>query len=475
MPVGSALILSGGKYTPELTLANFSNSDARVHVTYSHMAGERPLVQELATFTVPFNTTKHLSFRDLVGDADLRNSFLVKSDAPSGDVVSKLVATSESQGNEVELLGKDAEDHVNGGLHPWSLEQGNESSVLLFNHSTKLQTFNLQIGNGKTLWTKGYELLPMETKNISLSKLIHSGAKDDKGRKLPASLQSGEVEWFVPKNLDVGHGRLLQSNRATLMARSFSCGQYYVICGVYLTQDISSLPVDITQEFGYLTVNVCSNPNTPSTCSGSQAFQNADGETMSWSSSNSDAEISGPSYNSSVNVFGNAAGTSTITGTARDQYGCGGSPNGNVSVNAPHHLIVWRDITSVVCTSNTVKRQITYLEVDVNGHQVGTISTKEQFASKGSNSCHTTIQTSETCSPDAGGQLIDQIFVGCNSVGGSCGTTYTKQQWLYCPSSGSPVVFATPGDLYIHNNSVLVGGSPQFPAGTKIGPNGIIP
>ncbi len=100
----------------------------------------------------------------------------------------------------------------------------------------------------------------------------------------------------------------------------------------------------------------------------------------------------------------------------------------------------------------------------MNGNQVGTISTKEQFANKGSNTCNTSITTSETCSSDAGGQLIDQLFVDCNSVGGSCGATYTKQQWLFCPSVGTPVVFATPGDVYIHNDLILVGCCAGLPA-----------
>lgn len=50
----------------------------------------------------------------------------------------------------------------------------------------------------------------------------------------------------------------------------------------------------------------------------------------------------------------------------------------------PDHLVVNSDTTSVLCTTNsTVRRIITYSEVGVNGNNVGTISTKEQFASKG--------------------------------------------------------------------------------------------
>jgi len=140
----------------------------------------------------------------------------------------------------------------------------------------------------------------------------------------------------------------------------------------------------------------------------------------------------------------------------------------------PDHLVVQSDTTSVVCTTNqTVRRDITYSEVDANGKNVGTISTEEQFASKGTNTCNTTIQTSETCSPDVGGILTDHIGVGCNSVGGSCGVTFKTQKWLYCPSGGTPVPFATPGDLVIQNNSVTVGGYASFPPGTKISVSGI--
>lgn len=139
----------------------------------------------------------------------------------------------------------------------------------------------------------------------------------------------------------------------------------------------------------------------------------------------------------------------------------------------PDHLQVVSDIRSAFsnCPS-TARRLITYQEVDVNNNPVGTIHSREQFASKSANSCNTTINTSETCSQDTNGSFTDALSVGCNSVGGSCGVTYTHQQWLWCPGGGKPdVVIATPGDLIIHNDSISVGGNTtQFPAGTEIYP-----
>ena len=334
VPVGPATLLPEGQYVPELTLANFSDIDVRANIKYSHMSGEHPSVQDVATVVVAPKSTRVLSLNGLEGDPELKNSFLVSSDAQPGDLVAKLVATSKSRLHETEFLGKDERDNVNGGIHPWSIEQGTESSVLLFNHSTLQQVFNVLVGTGGKLWKRSYVLQSMETANINLRELVQGGTKDDKGNTLPADLQKGEVEWFIAKP-NVGHGRLLQSNRPAAMARSFSCGLYYLICGVSLTQEISVLPLGGTREFGYMNVSYCSNPTTPSTCSGNPTGTSADGETLHWSSDNSDAQISGANYYDYVNVYGNSEGTSTITGSAYDSYYCGGTVSGSVQVVCP--------------------------------------------------------------------------------------------------------------------------------------------
>lgn len=354
VPVGSAPLLSQGIYTPELTLANFSNTDVRVSIKYSRTSGEHAIVQDLTRVTVPFGTAKHLSFRGLDGDTDLKNSFLVTSDAAAGDMVAKLVATSQSKLHEVELLGKDAKDHVNGGVHPWSLEQGNESNVLLFNHSGQPQTFNLLIGSGKALWTTSYKLQPMVTMNISLRELIQGSVKDKQGRKLSARIRNGEVEWFIP-NPSAGHGRLLQSNRVTVMARNFSCGQFYVICGVNFDQLMSNLAVGSTNEFAVLNVTTCSNPMTPTGCTGSPTSIEADGELFSWASANpSVAPISGSSFNPSVNIFGKAAGGAHISGGVSDRYSCGGSGGGTLIVGTCAIPINFRQTSESNLTDGTL-------------------------------------------------------------------------------------------------------------------------
>jgi hypothetical protein len=152
----------------------------------------------------------------------LENSFLIKSDGNPGDLQAKLSSVSESRAATVEILGKDSGDHNNGGDHPWSIVGGDESTLILFNHSTDPQHFNVHIGNVAVLWEKDFVLQPMQTQAISIKQLIQGKAEDDHGKTLPETLTGGQIGWFIP-NHATGKGRLLLSNRSTHLARNFSC------------------------------------------------------------------------------------------------------------------------------------------------------------------------------------------------------------------------------------------------------------
>jgi hypothetical protein len=153
-------------------------------------------------------------------------------------------------------------------------------------------------------------------------------------------------------------------------------------------------------------------------------------------------------------------------------------PTGGDNVGPPDHLKILSDLfqSSSACPL-TFRRLITYQSVDLNNNPVGTIQTKEQFASVSTNTCSSgTLNTTLTCTTDPNGIFRDVLFVDCNSVGGSCGITSTKQQWLWCPpGGGAAVIIATPGDLIVHNDSISVGGNTSgFSAGTCIYASGAI-
>jgi len=115
-----------------------------VNVNYASGTGT-PIVQGLDPMMVPARSTAEIALSALQGNPDLENSFLLTADAAPGDLVVKLWSASVSQLREVEVLAKDEQDPENGGTHPWSLDGDTDSTLLLFNHSTKTQSFSVTI------------------------------------------------------------------------------------------------------------------------------------------------------------------------------------------------------------------------------------------------------------------------------------------------------------------------------------------
>jgi hypothetical protein len=373
VPIGSAFLFPDANFEPEVALANFSAKDLNVTVKYSRTSGGEPLLQDVTKLVIPAGATQHISLSGLQADPDLKNSFLITSNGAPGDLIAKLFATSESGLHEVELLGKDQEDYLDGGDHPWSTEQGTESTLLLFNDSAKPQKLDVQIGAGNALWQKNYVLKPMETMSLAVGDIIEKQIIDDKGKKLPKDIQNGHIQWF---NLNSGgsHGRLLQSNRATDMARSFSCGQFYIICSSSFYIEVGNLLISATQEVASLTVTVCSNPYSPTCYTGSPAYY--DPGSPNWSSSNSSvANITG--YGSggyAVDLKGDAGGSTTVSASIVDQYGCSGGGSGSVKVQVPTSLSVVSGVlaSSGQCSSSQygAMADITYQVRDQNAAQI---------------------------------------------------------------------------------------------------------
>src|SRR5437879_5140627 len=134
----------------------------------------------------------------------------------------------------VELLDKDQKHTENAGLHPWSLENGSESTLLLFNHYPTAEQFDVSIAAGHVAWQKSYTLRAFETLALSLRQLQLEQTKSDNGKVLPRTAESGQISWFNTKGPQ-GTGRILISNRDIQMARSFSCGSYFELCGTSIS------------------------------------------------------------------------------------------------------------------------------------------------------------------------------------------------------------------------------------------------
>jgi hypothetical protein len=231
VPVGQASLLPAADYTPVLALANFGSQARHVTVALATTSNGDPTSHVVASADVAAGQSKFVKIQDVSGNAQMQNSFIVKSDGPPGQLLAKLVATSDGPVHEVELLAKDANNGHNGGAHPWSIANGSEATLLLFNSSTADRSFHVSIvyGTGKS-WQTSYTLKSMETRAINIGELIKTQLKDSHGNVLPTTLMQGLVLWNTKVN--GGQGRMLLSNVSTAMARSFSCSIFQYICPV---------------------------------------------------------------------------------------------------------------------------------------------------------------------------------------------------------------------------------------------------
>ncbi len=123
----------------------------------------------------------------------------------------------------VQLIGKDSQDTNNGGGHPWTIADDDQSTLLLYNHSDQPAIFNVNIAVGGMTWHEEYNLVVNETRAVSIGEIISKQESDRSGKKLPPDATSGEISWFTAAP-GKGTGRLLVSNPQTMLARNFSCG-----------------------------------------------------------------------------------------------------------------------------------------------------------------------------------------------------------------------------------------------------------
>ncbi len=239
----------------------------------------------------------------------------VASDGSPGDVETKHLSKSDSELRKVEFIGKDFDNPYDGGVHPWTVENGTTSTLLLYNQSNSPQWFNVQISAGKTVWSKSYQLQPQQTEAVVINDLIKSGAKDNHGVAFPSDIWSGQAGWSVPQK-NAGQGRLMQSNRDRAMARNFSCSNTVQVCQAQIDNADSFFLLGQTIDFGQIEFQVCYQ-----SCSGTPVGNGEEGYSYSWDTENSSvASISGSWQNQSVDLYGAGIGGTMIDAYVSDFY-----------------------------------------------------------------------------------------------------------------------------------------------------------
>jgi hypothetical protein len=310
LPVGAADLLGPGKYKPYVAVANFSLHPAHVTVRFNKTSGNSGSTiasdTPVADISLPPWRTQILPLVDLQGDPGMRNSFVVDSDAAPGDISVSMASKAPGGGGEVELLGKDAQQPENAGAHPWSIAHGNESTLLVFNHTDHEQRMTVVVLNGKDFWQRLIKLSALETIALSMSQIIKNQVPDDLRRVLPPELTEGEIIWTMgdPKTIT---GRLLVSNRIADMARNFSCSPTAELCGAALSPTSGTIPVNGSTTF-YTSWSTCLS-YTPGQCNGPATT----GLSPNFSWTNGSAITQTCSGSSSCSPVGTSPGTAALT------------------------------------------------------------------------------------------------------------------------------------------------------------------
>jgi hypothetical protein len=345
IPAGPTDTLLRTSFHPELAISNFSVKPAHVSVTMATTTVGKTKADVMQTLVLAPRSSKTVKLPPH-GDPGMANSLVVHSSLAPGEVVSQFVAWGDSLFRTVELQAKDNDSIQNGGGHPWTIEPGTDSTLLLFNHSTDgPKRFNVLVNSGKQLWQNHYMIAPMETKAISIRSIVEKQTPDEKGKKLDKETISGQVGWWtrLPK---WGKGRLMVSSPHDGLARSYSCGNCAALCnfGAYLDPFTSAfIGVNSVGDLGNISVQQCLLTCTQQ-CGGTPQGPSSEA-TYTWTSLNTSiATVSGGLHSALASFKGMAAGSATGHFEATD-YQCTAVGSAPVTVQACPTSVTLNSIT----------------------------------------------------------------------------------------------------------------------------------
>lgn len=324
VPVGLDLQGLHASFSPILTLANFSGQVRTTTVTIADSSSGTPRVYQAAQVTLPALSTQTIHVPVQAGTG-LLNTFTINSDGSPGDVQAHLFANRDSSQDRLELLAKDSQDDHNAGDHPWSLEGGNKSTLLLYNPTTTPQKFQVRVSGDGSSWAQLYTLAPAETRAISISDIVKNQTQDLHKQVLPGTLLNGEVQWSTGFGAS-GLGRLLVTNPQTALKRNFSCSTYINLCGAAFGAHNFSVFLDGT-DTDLATISVISCTEYCPNCCGQSS-------------------PTGPQYDWSTSWQGGDSAQTRVTGSNNTDLYLQGI--------APGSFYIGADVTEGGCQSSTM-------------------------------------------------------------------------------------------------------------------------
>jgi len=488
-PALNSVFPSTSFFTPHLVLRNTSPLPQTATVSLQYSDGQFQS-QSLPTITLPPHDLSNVDFSAfLSGLSDtsvIDAGVTIESSGRPGSLVAEMTSTDQNGTTAVDVplvaLNPVA---VGTGAHPFRLGGDLQAVLHLKNLDREKTTAIVQILHDDEEFTlELVKLGPEESIALDLRELRDSQTQDVHGHRLPADFVQGQVQWFQHGKQHL-MGRVIQSSPSLGIASSFSCGGLCCPPSFY-SLNINPGSLDgIPEDTFDLTMT-----ETDFTCGQFYGPFNVTEYVTCTSDNPAVAEAYGTTIEMEDEGLTNINVEHMATTFERGFTECESGPcepnciqSDNLLTEAltalvriPHHLRVISDETSTAgCGSQ--RRLITFQVVDRNNNAVKISRDKETFhnATTGAslssvfNSCQNDNIAPSSCSVDANGRIIDQLWVGCPSTGGSCGTDQFISKWSWCPVKRAAVPLAS-NTYHIHHSFVFVNGGEQFAPGTQLFP-----
>jgi hypothetical protein len=216
-------------------IANFGAQPHQATILMS--AGSGAMTKTIATVQLAPYTAAFADITEMLSGAQTDASLIVQTDGAPGEVLSGIQALgrADASPSEVTLPWKDRSHTAGGGQHPWRIDGGFSSTLMLYNPDPETaNSVKVMAYAGTKAWTKNVSILPQATIGIRLNDIIEKQEPDDKGTMLPSDATAGMVTWFTLTNPRI-FGQLVQADALGHAVRPFACAQYYQVCGAQIS------------------------------------------------------------------------------------------------------------------------------------------------------------------------------------------------------------------------------------------------
>jgi len=314
-----------------VSIANFGSSTRNATVLLSKGSDTASAERQVATVNIPPGNVvlRNLDAEALDDPLGLDTSLVVQTDAAIGEVLSDVQSLSSSNDSPlaIPLPWKDQAQTFNGGQHPWRIDGGFSSTVLLFNpdqHAANAVTLSIYSDN--KAWTKLFSIPPLATVPVRLADIIAYQQPDDKGKTLSRTSTRGLLTWFTLAKPKI-FGQLVQADPANRVVRPFACASGTAVCAA----TIDDLTVPVAQQGSTNAWAESCGTNGDCSCVDS-CVPGGNGTFSSWGAYNSNIASLVSSSGSSATFQGKSPGTTFSSVVVTDNNNCSGSGGGNIYV-----------------------------------------------------------------------------------------------------------------------------------------------